>query len=131
MCDETCCCCLSIGTCYCNDGNTGTASRRIKHVYHRFCNISRKTFGGGDMHSESRTGINFKNGTSIFIEGYANIRRHYINAANIESDNSCNSFGHKNIEWMNNFCYIRRSSSGTKICRSLQVQIFILLKNTF
>ena len=60
-------------------------------------------------------GIHFQHCTPIFGDRRFKIDSHYIDTADIQADDACNPFTHKNISRVHYFCNIGSGTAGTQV----------------
>ena len=84
-----------------------------QHFNNRFCYISRQSLPMVQHACENPEQHLLPASAPPFsVYGSFKIGCHNINTANIQSDDSCNSFSHKNIYGMHFICYICGSTAG-------------------
>ena len=86
MCEHTCGGGFTIGAGNRSDRNTPRRTRGIEHIEYLTSDIARLALARRHVHAETRTGIDFDNGTANVFIGMRNIIGKKVHPANIETD---------------------------------------------
>ena len=81
------------------------------------------------MHTESGRRIYFQYGATDLVDRRAKVFCHYIDPANIQSDDPGNPLKHENIGWVYLICYIGRCATGGKISSWFEQNKFTFFGN--
>ncbi len=103
---------LSVGAGHRHNGDPPGMNRWKQHVHHRCRHVPGFSLCGIQMHAKARPAVDFDDRSPVFIKGFGQVRRYYIDTADIQIDDFGNPLGHEYIVRMDRFGHILGNTAG-------------------